>query len=67
MRLKNDLELQTSRQKLALLMEAIEKKEQSTDRGPGYQWSLDSIRRLADQIRGEIEEYEQAHQPSQLK
>ena len=67
MRLKNDQELHTSRQKLKLLLEAIEEKEQATDRGPGYQWSLGSIRRLADQIRGEIEEYEQAHQPSESK
>lgn len=58
MRLKNDLELATSRRKLAALVDAIEREEKSPSSAPGYRMSIESAKRLANQIRREIEEYE---------
>jgi hypothetical protein len=60
MRLKNNLELETSRRKLAALLDAIAQEEKSPSSAPGYRMSIESAKRLANQIRCEIEEYEGA-------
>lgn len=64
MKLQNERELQNTQRKLSLLMELIEHKEESPTESPAYEWSLESLKRFAAQLRSEIEEYERAHQPS---
>jgi hypothetical protein len=67
MRLKNDQELKNTKRKLSGLLEVIEQDERTPNDLPGRELSLRSLRRFAEKLRLEIEEYEQAHQPSESK
>jgi hypothetical protein len=62
MRLQNETELENTRRKLAALTSLILKKEQSAPMTPAADWSLETMRAAARQLRAEIEEYERAHQ-----
>jgi hypothetical protein len=61
-KLRNETELENTRRKLASLVELIAVKEGSASPAPARDWSLESMRRLAGQLRSEIEEYEASHQ-----
>ena len=64
MRLKSSDELDNTQGKLSELLKLIEKKEQTPTNSPAYHASLDSMRKTAQKLRAEINEYEAAHQPS---
>ena len=64
MRLKNEHELHNSQRKLAELLRLIEAKQNSPADSAAHQLSLDSMKRMAERIRSEIEEYERTGQPS---
>ena len=62
MKLRNETAL--SQRKLTELLKLIEKKQELPAATPAHKLSLDSMRRMAERLRSEIEEYEKARQPS---
>ena len=64
MKLKNGRELENSQRKRSELLRLIQKKEQSPSTSPASHLSLDSMKRMAQRLRAEIDEYERARQPS---
>jgi len=65
MKLTNETQLENTRRKLAGLLRLIDKEEQETVGHPAHDISLRSLKRFADKLRAEIEEYEQSHQTAQ--
>ena len=64
MRLTNERELQNSQRKLAELLRLIEAKQDSAPVSAAHQLSLDSMKKMTQRIRAEIEEYQRTGQPS---
>jgi hypothetical protein len=62
MKLTDENQLENTRRKLAGLLALIDKKEDATIRHPAHEDSVRSMKRFADKLRAEIEEYEQSHQ-----
>ena len=62
MTLQNDRQLSNTRGKLMELEALIAKKEANPTGSQAYELSLRSMRRLAQQLRAEIEEYQRSHQ-----
>jgi hypothetical protein len=62
MRLRDDNELENTRRKLAGLLDLIEKKVERGPRSPAHEWSLESMKEMARQLKAEIDEYERSHQ-----
>jgi hypothetical protein len=56
MKLTGELQLKTTQQKLAKLEALINKKEASPSRSRLHQMSLNSMKRLATELRSETEE-----------
>jgi hypothetical protein len=63
MTLKNEHELQNSQRKLAELLKLIELKQSSPTTSAAHELSLDSMKKMAQRIRAEIDDYERAGQP----
>ena len=65
MKLTDENELENTRRKLTGLLALIEYKERDTVRHPAHRDSLKSMKRFADKLHTEIEEYEQSRQTAQ--
>lgn len=65
MKLTDQNQLENTRRKLSGLLALIEQKERDTVRHPAYRDSLKTMKRFADKLRAEIEEYEQSRQTAQ--
>lgn len=61
-KLTDENQLENTRRKLSGLLALIEHKERDTVRHPAHRDSLKSMKRFADKLRAEIEEYEKRHQ-----
>ena len=62
MALRNDIELENTRRKLAGLEELIAKRRNEPDAGESRAISLETMNRRAQKLRLEIQEYERKHQ-----
>ncbi len=58
MRLTSDQQVRNTRMKLEGIEKLIADKIASPDRGPAYEACLHTLRRWADKLRKEIEEYQ---------
>jgi hypothetical protein len=62
MKLKNEIELENTRRKLASLEQLIAAKVAGPPQSKAHEWSLETMQSLARKLRAEIEEYEKTHQ-----
>ena len=62
MKLTDQNQVENTRRKLSGLLALIEDQERDTAGHPAHRDSLMTMKRFADKLRAEIEEYEQSHQ-----